>query len=84
MYHHANQSKKKSLFQSRTSVSKSNKVPGLIPSLFRKLNKFTSRFPPERIDLSVEGLECLELIFESNKQNDAYINLATYINKVIS
>jgi hypothetical protein len=83
MYHHANQSKKSTLFSSRTPVSKRPKVPGIIPSLFRKINKIV-RFPIQRVDLTAEGLQCLELIFEANKQNDDYVNLTTFLNKVIS
>lgn len=75
-----------SLFQSRAPVSKNYKVPGLLPSLLRKFSKITSRVPKlqqsPRVDLTTEGLECLELIFGSIIQNDALVNLKSFLNEV--
>jgi hypothetical protein len=87
MYHYAFQSKKSTLSQSHTPVSNSYKAPGLFSSISRKFSKITSRFPTKqvnRVDLTAEGLECLEHIFESKVQIDDYINLTTFLNEVIS
>jgi hypothetical protein len=86
MYHYAFQSKKSTQLQSHTPVSNSYKAPGLFSSISRKFNKITSRFPPKqvnRVDLTAEGLECLEHIFESTVQIDDYVNLTTFLNEVI-
>lgn len=78
MYHRANQ------IPSRRPVSKSCTISNFIPRFFKKIVMISNRFPIQRVDLTAEGLQCLELIFEANKQIDAYVNLTTFINKVIS